>query len=299
MRIITWNINGFRAITGKGAFDEFLERYQPDILLLQETKGKADVLAPFFDPYRLDYEIFHNPAEKAGYSGTAIFAKRSLANSSTESSPPLGGTEGGLLIKNIKFIPNLPNYDCNEGRVCRVDFSAEPLPLRGGVEGGVENSKHSQQYSILGVYFPNGGKSPEAWEEKLKFYNAFLEYVNELRNQGKTVIWGGDVNCCHTAIDIARPEANDGKVGFHPRERAWIDRCIERGWSDIWRSKNPDTLDQYSWWTYRGGARDKNVGWRIDYLFADQSMLDDVKKIEYFNEQMGSDHCPLAIDINL
>ena len=261
---------------------------------MQEVKGKADVLEKALAPYRPHYEIFLNPAEKAGYSGTAIFVKKSCL---------LSLDKGGLReVESVKFTPNLPNYDCREGRVCRVDlsFPLEPVlsPSKGGSAGGaVANTNALEQYSILGVYFPNGGKSPAAWTEKLTFYDAFLEYVNQLRDQGQTVIWGGDVNCCHTEIDIARPEANDGKVGFHRLERAWVDRCISAGWSDLWRSKNVDTVDQYSWWTYRGGARDKNVGWRIDYLFADQSMLNKVKNIEYLNQQMGSDHCPLMLEV--
>jgi exodeoxyribonuclease-3 len=282
MKIISWNINGLRAIEKKGELQVLVEREQPDILMLQEAKGTAEVLQPVFAKYEADWHICHNAAAKAGYSGTTTLVRKSL----------------GL---NFECVLNLPNYQCDEGRVCRVDLVSPPDKGDLGGSGSGANSPPCQgggkEISIINCYFPNGGKSETAWQEKLKFYEAFLEYANQLRGQGKTVIWGGDINCAHEEIDIARPKENDGKVGFHPAERAWVSKCVAQGWCDIWRSKHSNTLDQYSWWTYRGGARERNVGWRIDYLFCDKNLLPQVQKIEYLQTQMGSDHCPLLLEV--
>ena len=148
---------------------------------------------------------------------------------------------------------------------------------------------------MLSIYFPNGGKSEQAWEEKLVYYDRTLEYMNRLRESGKTVIVGGDVNVAHTEIDIARPKENDGKIGFHPRERAWVDRVVAARWADVWRNRNPGVRDIYSWWTMRAGARQRNIGWRIDYFFMDQQQTNRVLEVDYLADHPGSDHCPLRM----
>ena len=228
MKIISWNVNGLRAVHKKGALQEFLLQHSPDVLCLQETKSKPEQVA-FLDDELPEYEKFYVSAEKAGYSGTAIWTKKSA-------------------ISSPVFISGMENfYNDTEGRIARVDIGT---------------------LTVIGVYFPNGGKSEEAWEEKLVFYKQFLEYIQSIERLGQNVIFCGDVNCCHTAIDIARPKENDGKIGFHPREREIVSSWILAGWKDIWRDTNSETVDQYSWWSYRGGARDRNVGWRIDYFFA-------------------------------
>jgi len=112
---------------------------------------------------------------------------------------------------------------------------------------------------LFGIYFPNGGKSEQAWQDKLVFYTEFASYMDELRAGGASVIWGGDINCAHHSIDLARPEANDGKIGFHPLERAWLDGRVEDGWHDVWREQNPTTTDVYSWWDPVTRSRERNV----------------------------------------
>ncbi|MDH3324657.1 MAG: exodeoxyribonuclease III, partial [Candidatus Peregrinibacteria bacterium] len=149
---------------------------------------------------------------------------------------------------------------------------------------------------IFSVYFPNGGKSDQAWQDKLKFYEDFLKHTNELRKNGKKVIWAGDVNCAHEAIDLARPKDNEGKIGFHPEERKRITNFIKNDWIDIFREKHPEKI-VYSWWHVITRARERNVGWRIDYFFCDKNFLNKVKNIEYLTNQMGSDHCPVLLEI--
>ena len=150
---------------------------------------------------------------------------------------------------------------------------------------------------IFGIYFPNGGKSEEAWQEKLVFYREFSRRMDALRAEGHHVIWGGDINCAHQEIDLARPRENDGKIGFHPLERAWLDDRTHEGWSDIWRTKNPTLTDVYSWWDTITRSRERNVGWRIDAFWGDETMLARTKNIEYLQDQYGSDHCPMLIEI--
>jgi exodeoxyribonuclease-3 len=154
-----------------------------------------------------------------------------------------------------------------------------------------------QEWSVLGIYFPNGGKSPEAWEGKLVFYDHFLEYVNSLRNEGRKVVWAGDVNCAHEEIDIARPKENEGSIGFLPEERAWVTKVIENGWDDVFRKMHPDSV-VYSWWHVISRARDRNIGWRIDYVFLDSLLFPKVTNIQYLTDQMGSDHCPVMLQIS-
>jgi exodeoxyribonuclease-3 len=197
MKIISWNVNGIRAVERKGALDEFLQTHDPDIFLLQEIKAKDNQLSKELREHP-EYHQFYHPAEKPGYAGTGIWIKKN------------GHGE-------VVFTTGMPDYDDDEGRVSRVDF---------------------QEWSVLGIYFPNGGKSPEAWEGKLVFYDHFLEYVNSLRNEGRKVVWAGDVNCAHEEIDIARPKENEGSIGFLPEERAWVTKVIENGWDDVFRKLN-------------------------------------------------------------
>lgn len=123
----------------------------------------------------------------------------------------------------------------------------------------IRNPQLSTPLDIFGIYFPNGGKSEQAWQDKLVFYAKFAEYMDSLRTDGHMVLWGGDINCAHQAIDLARPKENDGKIGFHPLERAWLDGRTTDGWYDIWREKNPTQVDVYSWWDPVTRSRERNV----------------------------------------
>lgn len=262
MKIASWNVNGIRAVEKKGALTEFLEREDPEVFFLQEIKGTPDKFGEALKSHP-EYYQFYNSAEKPGYAGTGVWVKKT----------------DGFAVTEPKFSLGMPEDPfADEGRICRLDFERD-----------------GESFVLLGVYFPNGGKSQEAFDGKLVFYDKFLEYVNSLRDRGKQVIWTGDVNCAHEEIDIARPKENANSIGFLPVERAWVSRCVEQGWTDVFRVQNPETVI-YSWWHLISKARARNVGWRIDYFFCDQDFLPQVKNIEYLNDQMGSDHCPVILE---
>lgn len=261
MKVISWNVNGLRAVERKEFLKPFLADHNPDILCLQETKSKPEQVA-FLDEIYPEYEKFYHSAEKPGYSGVAIWVKKSLE------------------IENLKFTSGMPNDPvAEEGRIGRIDFKYK-----------------DKCYAVLGVYFPNGGKSPEAWAQKLIFYKEFLLYVNAIRAEGVECVWTGDINCAHNEIDLARPKENDGVIGFHPEERALLNEWITNGWVDVWRSKNPEVAEVYSWWHMISRARSRNVGWRIDYFFVDKAFYLHIKDIAYLTNQLGSDHCPVVLE---
>jgi len=264
MKIITWNVNGLRAVERKGELKKLLKKEQPDILLLQEIKGKAEQFSRWLTKNE-KYQQFYHSAEKPGYAGTSVWVEKTFYTQ----------------LKKIKFkttVPKAPNMD--EGRVSHLNFKSKQTI-----------------YDVLSIYFPNGGKSEQAWKDKLVFFNRVLEYMNKLRKQGHRVIVGGDMNVAHTELDLKRAKENDGNIGFHPDERAWVDKVIADDWLDVWRKKNPQTTDVYSWWNVYTRARDRNVGWRLDYFFIDQKTYKKVQAVEYLTKQFGSDHCPLKIII--
>lgn len=262
MKLISWNVNGIRAAERKGELHALIEKESPDLLLLQEIKAGRDQLSAFLARHEHYDQLYHS-AQKRGYAGSGIWVKREFA--------------AGL--SDVAFSTELPKAPCaDEGRLSQLGF------LSAGT-----------RYEVLSVYFPNGGKSESAWQDKLRFYDHALDYMNTLRDQGRFVIVGGDVNVAHTEIDIARPRENDGKIGFHPLERAWMDRLVEHGWSDVWRHRNPGVTDVYSWWTLRAGARQRNVGWRIDYFFMDGRHVEQVAEVDYLVDHPGSDHCPVRL----
>lgn len=164
-------------------------------------------------------------------------------------------------------------------------------------EGRVLITKFDE-FTLLNVYFPNGKRDKGRLDYKMEFYNYFLKYINELRERREKVIFGGDVNTAHEAIDLARPEDNENTSGFLEIERDWIDLLVKNGWIDTYRLINGNKV-QYSWWSQRGGARKRNVGWRIDYIFIDESLRDRVKEAFIMPEVLGSDHCPIGMEIEV
>ena len=150
----------------------------------------------------------------------------------------------------------------------------------------------------LSCYFPNGGQGPERVAYKLDFYAAFLEWMNAQREAGRILVVSGDYNTAHHEIDLARPKENQETSGFLPEEREWVDRYVDAGWVDTFRHFHPDTPDRYSWWTYRAGARAKNVGWRIDYHMVDEDNLSRVTASDIHDDVMGSDHAPIRLEID-
>lgn len=155
------------------------------------------------------------------------------------------------------------------------------------------------RFVINGIYFPNGSSSEDRLDYKLRYYDAFLENSNQWIRQGKHVITLGDYNTCHQEIDIARPKENEGNSGFLPIERAWMDKYCDGGYVDTFRSKHPTRTNAYTWWSNRGGARARNIGWRIDYCFVDQSLAGLVLAADIHAQVPGSDHCPISVEMDL
>jgi len=153
-----------------------------------------------------------------------------------------------------------------------------------------------EQFYLFNVYFPNGGGKPERFPYKLKFYDAFFRLIQKYRKK-KPVIFIGDVNVAHRPIDIARPEANKDSIGFLPEERAFIDRLIKAGYIDTFRHVHGDKVDEYSWWSYRAAARERNVGWRIDYCFVSDELKKNIKDAWIDQAREGSDHCPVGVKL--
>lgn len=156
-----------------------------------------------------------------------------------------------------------------------------------------------KDFVLLNVYFPNGGQGQHRIDYKMEFYDAFLKHINKLRASGKNVIFCGDVNTAHTEIDLARPKENAERTGFLPFERAWIDGVIDNDYVDTFRAFHPEEPDKYSYWDVKTRARDRNVGWRIDYFFADKAFMNRVKNADILHNVLGSDHCPVTLELDL
>ena len=259
MKIISWNVNGIRAIAKKW-FAEFVAEYNPDILCIQETKAFEDQFLK--EVWELEWYQYHwHAGERAGYAGTAIFYKT------------------GINIIEAKNYFDEREHFHTDGRVTQIE---------------------TDDFVLLNGYFPNGWTRADGTEMlsyKLDFYNHLIDHCNELKDSGKQVIITGDFNIVHTAIDIARPKENENTIWFLPIEREKIWELFLNGYTDVWRYHNPNTLDTYSWWSVRARARPRNVGWRIDYFAVTDDILKQVKNIEYLNDVMGSDHCPVLLEI--
>ena len=254
MKIISWNVNGIRAIAKKGLAD-FLQSTRPDILCVQEVKisEQARLMTEFdFTGYR---EYWHS-AKRPGYSGTAIFIKDSQ----------------GDVIKVVNGF-GFSEFD-DEGRVQIAEL---------------------KNFYLVNVYFPNANHELSRLNYKLDFNKALLKHLKKLEKK-KPVIVTGDFNVAHQEIDLARPKENVGSPGFTPEERNWMDEFIASGFIDTFRELNGDKI-QYSWWSYRGGARFRNVGWRIDYFCVSDKLRKRLKKAYILDEIIGSDHAPVGLEI--
>ena len=252
LRLLSWNVNGLRAVHRKG-FLQWFAGESPDILCMQETKISEEQLSPELRQVE-GYDSYFSCAERKGYSGVAIFTK-----------VPPAKVESEFKVEIL----------ANEGRVLMADYG---------------------RFTLLNVYFPNGRSSQERLQYKMDFYDAFLELVDRLVQQGNNVVVCGDVNTAHRAIDLARPKANEKTSGFLQEERAWIDKLLDHGYVDTLRLFNQEP-GQYSYWDQMSKARDRNVGWRIDYFFVNQAFAPQVKAAFILPDVLGSDHCPVGIEI--
>jgi exodeoxyribonuclease-3 len=252
IKILSWNVNGIRAIYKKGFLDWFKEE-KPDILCIQETKAQQEQLPD--DLINVEgYHSYFSSAVKKGYSGVAIYSK----------------TEPESIKKGF----GIEKFD-NEGRILIAVYP---------------------EFTLLNIYYPNGKARQERLQYKMEFYDAFLKYVDKLKKKGINIIICGDVNTAHKEIDIARPKENEKVSGFLPEEREWIDKFISHGYLDTFRMFNQEP-DNYTWWDQLTRARDRNVGWRIDYFYISENLKKKIKNAFIMPDVMGSDHCPIGIEI--
>ena len=254
MRILSWNVNGLRAVYKKG-FMDWLRKDQPDILCLQETKALPEQLPGELQNVE-GYDTYYASAERKGYSGVALLSK----------AEPKGIRKGF----------GVRQFD-SEGRILVADYG---------------------DFLLFNIYFPNGKASAERLRYKMAFYDAFLEHVDALKDQGRKIVICGDVNTAHKEIDLARPKENETVSGFLPEEREWIDTFVSHGYVDTFRMFEKEG-GHYSWWDYKTRARERNVGWRIDYFYISETLKDNLRSAFILSDVMGSDHCPIGIELDV
>jgi exodeoxyribonuclease-3 len=265
MKIYSWNVNGIRAVLKKGLFQPFLEKHQPDVLCLQETKaerGQVEIDLP-------DYKEYWNSAVKKGYSGTAIFSKKE----------PIAVVNGypEKFAKQFKFADELQRDSNEEGRVMTAEY---------------------EKFYVVTVYTPNA--KDDLSRLKLRFEHwdpAFLAYCKLLEKK-KPVIFCGDLNVAHTELDLANPKPNVGKKGFTDEERKGFQNFVDAGFVDTLRLFKQGN-GHYSWWSHFANSRARNVGWRIDYVLVSSPLRDLIKTADIHADIMGSDHCPVSVTLNL
>ncbi|MDA3899721.1 MAG: exodeoxyribonuclease III [Spirochaetes bacterium] len=251
--IFSWNVNGIRAADKKG-LRKWITDANPHILALQETKARPDQLEP--DLLEINgYTSFFMSAQKAGYSGVALYTK-----------------ETPHLVEGL----GITEFD-SEGRTIIASFD---------------------QFTLINCYFPNSQAEGKRLDYKLNFCNAVLEKCNELVKNGKNIVLCGDYNIAHQAIDLKNPKTNEKNPGYLPEERKWMSQFLTTGFVDTFRHFHPGEEGHYSWWSYRFKARDKNTGWRIDYHCVNTDFMNHVKKATIHNSIMGSDHCPVSIELD-
>lgn len=254
IEIISWNVNGIRAVANKEAL-KWIDERECDILCLQEIKALESQMPS--DLFEKEFqERFVNSASKKGYSGTATYSSLKCDYNST--------------------CQDIDTTD--EGRIVET---------------------HYGDVVLFNVYFPNGQKDDDRLSHKMKFYDDFLHYCEELRDNGKSIIICGDVNTAHKEIDLKNPKANAKTSGFLPIEREWIDKLLACGYIDTFRYVHGDIKDAYSWWSYRFNARANNTGWRIDYFFISEDLCESLEDAFILDTIEGSDHCPVGIRISI
>ncbi len=255
MKLVSWNVNGIRAITKKDFYSHFAS-LEADVVCLQETKATEEQVAEALTPIE-GYHIYSHSAERKGYSGTSILSKAEALS--------------------ISFGIGIDDHD-KEGRVITAEYD---------------------KFYLVNVYVPNSGSELLRLDYRQEWDKAFYDYLKGLEAK-KPVVICGDMNVAHTEIDLARPKANYNKsAGYMQAEIDGMDRFTKGGFVDTFRVKYPDMKDKYSWWSYRGGARAKNVGWRIDYFLISESLVASLKDAFIYPELDGSDHCPVAVEMDL
>ncbi len=250
MRLISWNVNGFRAVLKKG-FEESFDSFQADIVCLQESKmqeGQAE-----FE--KEGYHMYMHSAEKKGYSGTMVFTKQ----------------------KPLQVFYEMGDVDTKEGRVLTLEF---------------------ENFYLVNAYVPNAQDELKRIDFREAFEDNMRAYLKKL-DAHKPVLYCGDLNVARNPIDLKRPKQNEGQPGYSEQERAKLELLLAENFVDTFRYFYPDKEDAYSWWSYRGNARANNVGWRIDYFIASERLMPQIKNAFILADVLGSDHCPVGVDIEL
>ena len=263
MKIVSRNVNGIRAVLQKGFFD-WMKENNADIICLQEVKAFENQIPPEVRFLLAEYEYVWHRGNRPWYAGTAIFFRK------------------GIEVKEKKAEFEERSF-WEEGRMTQLNFVYQ-----------------GQEIALINGYFPNGNPRAD-WTEmlpyKLAFYEQFRMYINVLKAEGKMIIATGDFNICHHPIDIARPEANKNSIGFLPIERAEMDKLKADGYVDVFRWLNPELREKYTRWSYRSGAKERNVWWRLDYFRVAEKVLDWVEWMGHQEEIEGSDHCPIWLKL--
>lgn len=272
MKIYSWNVNGIRAVIRKGVFQEFMATHQPEILCLQEIKATQSQAKPDLPDY---IEYWHS-AEKAGYSGTAIFTK-------TEPLHVVTGFPDDLVEQYALADDGYGNPNA-EGRVIAAEY---------------------ESFWLVTVYTPNSKGDLSRLDLRYSHWDpAFLAYIKRLETGGlgtgtpKPVIFCGDLNVAHQEVDLANPKRNRGTHGFTDQERERFGDFVEHGFVDTFRHLYPDMAEAYTWWNYMSKARERNVGWRIDYFLMSQALTPKLAEAQIHADVPGSDHCPVSITLN-
>ena len=249
LKLISWNVNGLRAVYNKG-FEDIFKSLDADIFCMQETKMQEGQLDVAFE----GYEFFMNSAVKKGYSGTAILTK--------------------IKPISVSYGIGIQEHDL-EGRVICLEF---------------------EKFYLVNCYTPNSQRELTRLEYRVKWENDFRKYLKKL-DKNKPVILCGDLNVAHEEIDLKNPKTNRGNAGFTDEERREMTNLLSSGFVDSFRYLYPDKTDSYSWWSYMGRAREKNVGWRIDYFIVSDKIKENIEEAEIHPEIFGSDHCPVELDM--
>ena len=255
MKLVSWNVNGLRAVIGKG-FSEFFKEIDADVFCLQETKMQEEQIDDNIKNIFSDYNGYWNSAEKKGYSGTAVFSK--------------------LKPLNVSYGIGIEEHD-KEGRVITLEY---------------------EKFYLVNCYTPNSKRELERLDYRMVWEDEFRKYLLKL-NETKPVIMCGDLNVAHEEIDLKNPKTNRRNAGFTDEERGKMTELLNSGFTDTFRYLYPDKEGVYSWWSYMFKAREKHAGWRIDYFIVSNSIQDKIKESYIYSDVMGSDHCPVGLDITI
>ena len=254
IKLVSWNVNGIRAVSKKEDFWSWFEDDDSDIINFQEVRATQEQI-----PKKLaemyGFHKFYNEAEKKGYSGVGTYSKIK----------PLSVTKG-LGVEELD----------NEGRVLKIEYP---------------------DFILFNIYFPNSGKEGSRLDFKVQFCNELLSQLVELKNEGKNLVITGDYNIAHNPIDVYNPKNCEGKSGYLPEERAWLDELEEAGFVDTFRMFD-EGEGNFTWWSYRFKARERNSGWRLDYFFVNEEIKDNVIAAKILADIYGSDHCPVTLELD-